>query len=88
MCWFIANADLSEVIAFVSAPVQRNVVQITPLRAPRMVQPMVTMGPGVVNVLYGVVLYREVRGRRNFALLGAAFVVYLVACVCIVLSSK
>lgn len=48
---------------------------------------MVTMGPGVVNVIYGVVLYREIQGRRNFMLLGAAFVVYLAACVCIVMSS-
>jgi hypothetical protein len=45
------------------------------------------MGPGVVNVLYGVGLYGEIEGRRNFTLLGASLAVYLAACACIVMSS-
>lgn len=48
--------------------------------------PMVTMGPGLVNLAYGCILFGEIRGRRNYGLLAAAIGIYLAASVCIVLS--
>lgn len=62
--WFIANANLSIVIAF----------------------PMVTLGPGIVSMIIGTVVYREVHGTRNFVLLAAATAIYLVASVLIAMS--
>ena len=48
--------------------------------------PIITMGPGLVNMIWGVVLFHEISGRRNFALLAASVSLYLVASVLIVLS--
>lgn len=64
LCWFIANARLSLVIAF----------------------PIVTMGPGLVNMLWGIFLFREVSGARNFALLAGSVALYAAASAAIVVS--
>lgn len=66
VCWFIANARLSLVIAF----------------------PIVTMGPGLVNMLWGVVLFKEVTGARNFALLAVSVALYGAASAAIVVSKS
>ena len=45
--------------------------------------PLITSGPGFVGSLWGILKYGEIRGRRNFGYLGAAFAVTLVALVMI-----
>ena len=46
--------------------------------------PLVTMGPGLVNMLWGVMLFKEISGRRNFALLFLAAALYGAGVACIV----
>jgi glucose uptake protein GlcU len=48
--WFVANQELSFVVAF----------------------PIVTTGPGIVAALWGVFMFHEIRGKRNFLILAAA----------------
>lgn len=48
--------------------------------------PIVTLGPGICNMGWGILLFKEVTGKRNFALLAASVVLYLTASVAIVLS--
>jgi hypothetical protein len=50
--------------------------------------PLITIGPGILCVLWGVILYNEISGKRNFTLLGLSVVLYLAASVCIVLSKE
>jgi hypothetical protein len=50
--------------------------------------PLVTLGPGIVSMLWGVLVWREVQGARNYALLAAATAVYVGGAVCIVLSKQ
>eukprot|EP01114_Cavostelium_apophysatum_P010091 TRINITY_DN2352_c0_g1_i3.p1 TRINITY_DN2352_c0_g1~~TRINITY_DN2352_c0_g1_i3.p1 ORF type:complete len:357 (-),score=71.53 TRINITY_DN2352_c0_g1_i3:16-1086(-) len=50
--------------------------------------PMYSTGPGLLASLWGVVVFKEIKGRRNLALLAAAFVVVISAAVCIALSNK
>lgn len=66
LCWFLANANLSIVVAF----------------------PLVTLGPGLVSVAWGVVVWRELSGWRNIALVAAATAVYLAGAICIVASKQ
>jgi glucose uptake protein GlcU len=35
--------------------------------------PIIAAGPGIVSTLWGVLLFKEIRGRRNFIILGGAF---------------
>jgi hypothetical protein len=48
--------------------------------------PMVTLGPGLVNVLIGCVFYKEIEGSRNYLLLGSATLIFLGASILISLS--
>ena len=48
--------------------------------------PIVTMGPGLVNMFYGCWLFNEVSGLRNYLLLAASVALYALASVVIVLS--
>jgi hypothetical protein len=50
--------------------------------------PLVTLGPGIVSMLWGVLVWREVQGARNYALLAAATAVYIGGAACIVLSKQ
>lgn len=66
LCWFLANANLSIVVAF----------------------PLVTLGPGLVSVAWGVIVWKELSGWRNLALVAAATAVYLAGAICIVASKQ
>ena len=57
ICWFLANENLSIVVAF----------------------PIVTLGPGVVNLWIGWQFFGEIKGARNAALLVLACALFLVA---------
>jgi glucose uptake protein GlcU len=35
--------------------------------------PIIGTGPGAVSALWGVVVYKEIRGKRNFVFLAVAF---------------
>jgi uncharacterized membrane protein YdcZ (DUF606 family) len=48
--------------------------------------PMVTLGPGLVNVLIGCVVFKEIEGSRNYLLLGSATLIFLGASILISLS--
>jgi len=48
--------------------------------------PLITSGPGFIGALWGVFKYGEIRGKRNFVLLGAAFAITLPALVLVGLS--
>ena len=63
-CWFVANATLSNSVAF----------------------PIITSGPGIVSAMWGVFVFGEIRGMRNYAVLTIAIALALVGCVLIGLS--
>lgn len=48
--------------------------------------PLVTTGPSLIASLWGVFMFREIRGTRNFKFLAATFAVSMVAAAFIVLS--
>ena len=48
--------------------------------------PLITTGPGFVSMFWGICLFGEVRGRRNFQVLGVAASIAVVAVVLIALS--
>jgi len=48
--------------------------------------PIISTGPGLIASLWGVLVFKEIQGKRNFITLGAAFVVIIVAVVLIALS--
>jgi len=48
--------------------------------------PIITSGPGFIGALWGVFKYGEIRGQRNFILLGAAFAITLPALILVGLS--
>lgn len=50
--------------------------------------PLITVGPGLVGALWGVFVFREVVGLRNYLLLAGAFAFAIAASVCIALSNK
>jgi glucose uptake protein GlcU len=50
--------------------------------------PIVLIGPSFVGSLWSVLLFREIQGRRNYAILASYFCFAAAACVCIVLSRK
>ena len=62
--WFIANNDLSLVVAF----------------------PIVAMGPGIVASIWGVTVYKEITGKRNYIILLAAFIVAAISATMLVIS--
>jgi len=50
--------------------------------------PIITVLPSVVATIWGVVVFKEIRGKNNFLLLGIAFTVTLTAVVCTALSKE
>ncbi|GMI02104.1 hypothetical protein TrVE_jg8045 [Triparma verrucosa] len=48
--------------------------------------PIITSGPGLVAAICGIVLFNEIKGARNFFVLGLAFTATISANVCIVMS--
>ena len=48
--------------------------------------PIITSGPGFVASMWGVCLFNEIKGARNFSVLGAALVITVSSGVCISLS--
>lgn len=48
--------------------------------------PIVTSGPGFVASMWGVCLFNEIKGARNFGVLGAALVITVSSGICISLS--
>lgn len=39
--------------------------------------PLITSGPGFIGSMYGIFLFNEISGKRNFIILGVAFVITL-----------
>ena len=50
--------------------------------------PIVAAGPGVVSSLWGAIVFKEIKGFRNLAILGTAFVFVIAAGVCSSLSKN
>jgi len=50
--------------------------------------PIIVIGPGVVGSMWSVLLFKDIRGRRNFYLLGTYFVLAVASCACIIASRK
>lgn len=50
--------------------------------------PLVSMGPGLVGALWGVFVFKEITGRKNYLVLIAAFFVAMAAAIMLVLSKK
>ena len=48
--------------------------------------PLVCLGPSIVANVWGVLLFREIQGRRNFMFLGSGFVLVGISCFCTVFS--
>lgn len=48
--------------------------------------PLIAMGPGLVAAAWGVFVFGEIRGLRNFLFLGATFTISIIAAVLIVIS--
>ena len=48
--------------------------------------PIVTSGPGIVSALWGVLVFGEIRGGRNYSFLVLAVVLAVVGCILIALS--
>jgi len=48
--------------------------------------PLVSAGPGLVASVWGILLFKEIRGVRNFLFLGSAFVATIIAVTLIALS--
>ena len=46
------------------------------------------MGPGIVGALWGVFVFKEITGKRNYIVLVAAFTVAAVAAVMLVISKQ
>jgi len=45
--------------------------------------PMITSGPGIVSSALGVLLFKEIRGQRNFVFLGTSILVSAIGCIMI-----
>lgn len=48
--------------------------------------PLITIGPGIVATICGIVLFGEIEGRRNFLFLGGSIFVTIIAVTMIVIS--
>jgi len=48
--------------------------------------PLVTSGPGFVAAMWGLFLFKEITGKRNFVVLGVAFIVTVSSGICIAMS--
>jgi len=48
--------------------------------------PIVTSGPGAIGALWGIFVFGEIRGRRNYSWLGVAILLSAVGCVLISIS--
>ena len=48
--------------------------------------PLITSGPGFVGSMYGVFLFDEISGKKNFIILGSAFAITMVGLIFIALS--
>jgi len=48
--------------------------------------PLINSGPGLIAALWGVFVFKEIKGSRDFSILGCAFTLTLASCVCISLS--
>merc|ERR1711862_832417 len=47
--------------------------------------PIVLIGPGFIGSMWSVLLFKDIRGTRNYVILGAYFVAAAAACLCIVI---
>ena len=50
--------------------------------------PLISIGPGLVSALWGVFVFGEIKGNRNYAFVVAAFTLVTAAAVCIALSNS
>jgi len=50
--------------------------------------PIIATGPGIIASLWGVFVFREIKGVKNYILLGAAFIIIIVAVILIALSES
>ena len=48
--------------------------------------PIITSGPGVISAVWGVFVFREISGKRNFVVLGTAIALTVVGCAMIGMS--
>mmetsp|Transcript_20289 Transcript_20289/g.24247 ORF Transcript_20289/g.24247 Transcript_20289/m.24247 type:complete len:395 (+) Transcript_20289:174-1358(+) len=48
--------------------------------------PLVTTGPGIIGALWGIFMFGEIQGKRNFMILGSAIALSLAGVTCIALS--
>ena len=48
--------------------------------------PLITSGPGFIASMWGVCLFQEVKGVRNFTVLGVALIITVSSGLCIAMS--
>lgn len=48
--------------------------------------PIITSGPGIISALWGVFVFGEIRGRRNYTMLGGSVLLSVTGCVMIAVS--
>ena len=61
-------------------------VVLAPVAVRQVAFPIVTTAPGIIGTLWGVLVFREVRGRRNLLVLLAAFTLTFAGIACVTLS--
>jgi len=49
--------------------------------------PIITSGPGIISALWGVFVFAEIRGTRNYVMLSVSIVLSVTGCIMIALSS-
>jgi len=50
--------------------------------------PIITSGPGIVSALWGVFVFGEIKGKRNYVMLSGSILLSITGCVLIALSSS
>jgi len=50
--------------------------------------PLISTGPGIIGSLWGVFVFAEIRGIRNYIVLGSAVFVTIISAICIALSKQ
>ncbi|EKE40556.1 hypothetical protein ENUP19_0083G0083 [Entamoeba nuttalli] len=48
--------------------------------------PLICAGPGLLSALWGIIVFKEIRGRKNFIYFGGATIILLLGIVCICVS--
>ena len=48
--------------------------------------PLICAGPGLMSQLWGIIVFREVKGKKNFILFGIGTIILIAGIICICIS--